>query len=128
MLWYIIVFKHFHLVCTNGEFECILFVSVPSAPGNFVLSSVIQSSSTLSASWMKPDPQNGIISSYTIRCNTTTGPAVKIDLFDISGTTTTLENLTPFTEYVCVISANTSAGEGAASNSDSAITGEDGKY
>ena len=86
------------------------------------------SPNTLSASWMTPDPANGIITGFTISCNT---PGVMLPpllvVIDESSVSTTLMDLTAFTEYVCVISANTSAGEGPPSNSDTAMTDEDGK-
>ena len=79
------------------------------------------SSSTLSASWTEPDPANGEISGYFIRCNS-------VSQFNISAssTSTTLMGLSPFTEYECVISASTGAGEGSASAPQTATTDEDG--
>ena len=46
---------------------------------------------------------------------------------DESTLTTTLEGLTPFTEYTCTISASTGAGEGNSSAPQTAITDEDSK-
>ena len=96
---------------------------VPSAPVNFTLSMVGGSSTTLSASWMEPETTNGIISSYTLSCNTT-GIMLAVNG---STFTATLEGLTPFTGYTCIISASTGAGEGDSSAPQTATTDEDGK-
>ena len=100
---------------------------VPSAPRNFMLST--RSSRTLSASWAEPDPRNGIISNYTIRCNETEfGSAITpLTIEGNSVFTATLMGLTPFTEYECTISASTGAGEGNQSDPQTATTDEDGK-
>ena len=85
------------------------------------------SSSTLFASWMTPDPPHGVITGYTIYCSSSSGMLTPFIVSDGSSTTETLQNLNPFTQYSCSISANTSAGEGNRSNIDSATTDEDGK-
>ena len=87
------------------------------------------SSSTLSASWIVPEITNGIISNYTIRCNTTGSDIMMLAplTVDESTLTTTLEGLTPFTGYTCTISASTGAGEGDSSGPQTATTDEDGK-
>ncbi len=95
---------------------------VPSAPRNVSLSMVSGSPNTLSASWDIPEPTNGIISNYTINCNSS-------DSVTVTGSTLSanLSGLTPFTTYSCMISASTGAGEGTASNTVTATTDEDGK-
>ena len=87
---------------------------------------VDNSSSTLSALWMVPENTNGVISNYTIRCNTTDSDIAPVTV-DESTLSTTLEGLTPFTEYTCTISASTGAGEGGSSTPQTATTDEDGK-
>ena len=95
-----------------------------------MLSMVPDSPRTLMASWMEPDPTNGIISNYTIRCNDTISNFVRVTqvITDVSALSATLDGLTPFTMYECTISASTGAGEGASSGPQSATTDEDGKY
>ena len=102
---------------------------VPSAPINFLLVMVENSPYTLMASWMEPNPTNGIISNYTIRCtntNSTTAREPQV-ITNVSALSVNLDGLTPFTTYECTISASTGAGEGASSGPQSAITDEDGK-
>ncbi len=95
---------------------------VPSAPRNFALSMVSGSPNTFSASWNIPEPTNGIISGYTINCNSSISVTVTGSTLSAS-----LSGLTPFTTYSCTISASTGAGEGTASNTVTATTDEDGK-
>lgn len=101
-------------------------LTVPSAPRNFTLLQVPGSPTSLSASWMEPDPANGIISNYSISCN---APSLMSALFIFNGSvmSATLENLTPFMTYTCTISAVTGAGTGNDSEPQSAMTDEDGK-
>jgi hypothetical protein len=89
---------------------------------------VEKSPDTLMASWRAPEPTNGIISNYTIRC-LDVGSNVMIDSFiitDVSTLSTTLGGLTAFTNYECTISASTGAGKGNSSDPQSASTDEDG--
>ncbi len=80
---------------------------------------------TLSASWIIPEPTNGIISGYTINCSSSGG---MVDFsFNESVRTSSLSGLTPFTNYSCTISARTGAGEGTLSTIMTAATDEDGK-
>ncbi len=92
-----------------------------------MLSMVAGSPTMLSASWMVPDPTNGVITGYTIRCSSTPLGMLPPFIISASVTETNLENLTPFTSYSCSISANTSAGEGGNSNMETATTDEDCK-
>ncbi len=88
-----------------------------------MLEMVADSPNTLSASWVIPDPANGIITGYTIRCST---PSVSL-LLPGTAQSAALDNLVPFTQYQCSISANTSAGEGPATETQIATTDEDGE-
>ena len=101
----------------------LLFLA-PSAPRNFNLTNN-GSADTLMASWDEPDPTNGIIRNFTIKCNGSEVILV-LDSSSVDGTVL-LEDLMPFTNYVCVISANTSAGEGPDSASSDATTAEAGQ-
>ena len=90
---------------------------------------MVGSSDSLSASWLAPDPANGVLSAYTIRCNVPGAPSVVIDpfTFDNAVSEGNLTGLTPYTEYSCVISATTGAGEGTQSGTSTARTDEAGK-
>ena len=93
-----------------------------------MLAMVENSPHTLMASWMEPDPTNGIVSNYTIRCNDTISNIVRVPqvVTNVSALSATLDGLMPFTMYECTISASTGAGEGASSGPQSATTDEDG--
>ncbi len=94
-----------------------------------MLSTVPGSPNTLSASWMAPDPTNGIVSGYTIYCSLTSSPELMLEPFDIGPkeASTILSGLAAFTEYVCTISATTGAGKGSLADPRFAVTAEDGK-
>ena len=83
-------------------------------------------SETISLSWGPPDvqSQNGIITGYLINVTAIeTG-----ETFQVSSATTNLviQSLRPFTMYICVIAAETSAGTGPFSISLSVQTSESG--
>ena len=96
--------------------------SVSSSPQNFSLSPVAGAPSQLSASWSVPIPRNGIITGYSVYCNTSAnqtypeqviGPNVPTIRSVVNGTTlaATLSGLSPYTQYTCYVIANTSVGE-----------------
>lgn len=92
-----------------------------------MLSRVPDSPNSLSASWMVPDTTNGIISGYTINCTTQSEEGMMTFNIDAGNTATMLGDLRAFTEYTCVISATTGAGEGAFSDPQTETTAEDSK-
>ena len=113
------------------------FFSVPSSPQNFSLSPVAGSPSQLSASWSVPIPRNGIITGYTVYCNTSAnqsypeqiiGPNVPTIRSVVNGTTlaATLSGLSPYTQYSCYVTANTSVGEGNPSAIFTILTAQSG--
>ena len=83
-------------------------------------------SETISLSWSPPDvqSQNGIITGYLINV-TAIGTR---ETFQVSSATTNLviQSLRPFTMYICVIAAETSAGTGPFTISLSVQTSESG--
>ena len=86
-----------------------------------MLETVAMSPNQLRASWVVPDPTNGLITNYTIRCNSSnTQPFMTMETSFVIG------DLRPFTYYSCNVSATTSAGEGPSSDSRTALTAEDG--
>ena len=109
---------------SHNDFSCAPVV--PSPPGNFSLSEVAGAPTSLLASWAVPDPENGIISGYIINCSTSSGEVLEPFSASSEVTSSVLNGLTAFTEYTCVISATTGAGEGSASDIQRATTVEDG--
>lgn len=91
-------------------------------------------------SWDYPSEPNGIITSYRVYCYETydsSGEGETDDSIDVNVTTTVVAgnvieavvtDLTPYTFYDCYVTANTSVGEGTASDTDSARTDESGSY
>ena len=90
------------------------------------MSPVASSPSQLSASWSVPIPRNGIITGYSVYCNTSAnqayleqviGPNVPTIRSVTNGTTLAvkLAGLSPYTQYICYVTANTSEGEGSPS-------------
>ena len=96
-------------------------------------------STFLSASWSETIPRNGIITGYSIYCNTSANQSYPEQV--IGQNTPTIRsvvnaetlntvfnlNFTWFTQYSCYVTANTSAGEGSPSMIATAMTGEGGK-
>ena len=114
------------LNCNEQCFFDLPFFTVPSSPQNFSLSPVAGSPSQLSASWSVPIPKNGIITGYSVYCNTSAnqsypeqviGSNVPTIISVVNGTTlaVTLTELNPYTQYSCYVTANTSMGEGSPS-------------
>ena len=94
-------------------------------PENLMVEATTSESITLS--WSPPDMQsrNGIITGYLINVTEIeTG-----ETFQVSSATTNLviQSLRPFTTYVCVIAAETSAGTGPFSISLTVRTNEAGR-
>ena len=90
------------------------------------MSPVTGSPTRLSASWSVPIPRNGIITGYSVYCNTSAnqtypeqmiGSNVPTTRSAVNGTTlaTTLTGLNPYTQYSCYVTANTSGGIGSPS-------------
>ena len=114
----------------------IFFCAVPSSPLAFSVSPVPGSPNQLSASWSPPIPKNGIITAYTVYCNTSAhqaypeqviGPNVAIVRSVVNGSTLTVTftaGLNPYTQYDCYVTANTSVGEGMQSDIVSNRTAE----
>ena len=85
---------------------------------------------------MIPTPANGIITNYTIYCIGSVDqyysdqliPGLSTHPFDGLTTSTTLMDLTAFTNYTCSISASTNAGEGPRSDGVTVATDESSKF
>lgn len=80
------------------------------------------------AAWIPPEPPNGIITAYSIFCRLSGD-----ENFNLVGVVMppslerTLDDLMPFTNYTCVVTANTSAGEGQETEPRTATTDQDGE-
>ena len=114
------------LNCNESYLFDVPFFTVPSSPQNFSLSPVAGSPSQLSASWSVPIPKNGIITGYSVYCNTSANQSYPEQVIEsdvptirsvVNGTTlaVTLTGLNPYTLYSCYVTANTSMGEGSPS-------------
>ena len=103
----------------------------PSSPLNLSVSSGY---TNLFPMWSPPVPTNGIITAYTVYCNTSVsqaypeqviGPNVPTVRSVVNGTTTAVIfniGLNPYTQYDCYVTANTSVGEGTPSQIVTATT------
>ena len=112
---------------------------MPSSPLNLKLSPVPGSPTALSANWSVPIPRNGIITGYSVYCNTSInqsfpeqviGPNTPTIRSVVNGTTLAVTfntGLNPYTQYSCYVTANTSAGEGSPSLISTANTVQGGK-
>ena len=101
-----------------------LIHAAPSQPWSVSLAAVPGSPNQLTATWTPPNTKNGIITAYTVYCNTSAtqaypeqviGPNIPTIRSVVNGTTlSTIVNigLNPFTQYNCYVTANTSVGEG----------------
>ena len=113
--------------------------TAPSSPLNLSVSTVPGSPNKLSASWSPPIPKNGIITAYTVYCNTSAsqaypeqmiGPNVPTVRSVVNGTTLAVifnAGLNPYTQYSCYVTANTSVGEGTPSQIMTATTDQSSK-
>ena len=126
MLNEIIWLECLHCITSSNSVSHIYIFAVPSSPQNFSLSPVAGSPSQLSANWSVPIPKNGIITGYSVYCNTSAnqsyleqmiGSNVPTIISAVNGTTlaVTLTGLNPFTQYSCYVIANTSVGQGSPS-------------
>ena len=111
--------------------------SVPSSSRAIFVSSILGFPTNLVVNWSLPMPRNGIITNYTVYCNTSEtqaypeqviGPNAPTIRSIVNGTTlaTTLTGLNPYTQYCCYVTANTSVGEGSPSIDVKTITSEGG--
>ena len=114
----------------------VLFI-VPSSPSNCALASVLGIVTQLSASWSAPIPKNGIITGYSVCCNTSANQSYPEQVIGsnvptirsvVNGRTldVNLTGLNPYTQYSCYVTANTSVGEGSPSNIVTVQTAQSG--
>ena len=128
---------HSNDVTEIDEFDC---SSAPSSPLNFTLSTVPGSPTALCAAWSVPIPRNGIITGYTVYCNTSInqpypeqviGTNIATIRSAVNGTTLVVTfntGLNPHTQYSCYVTANTSYGQSRPSALVTALTAQSGNY
>ena len=93
-------------------------------PTNFTLSSVPNNPRALQADWTPPNTPNGVIQSYTVTCNGTTGDMmVAVEMTSVL----LMLEFQPYTLYECSVFASTNGGMGDASESDVQRTEQDGQ-
>ena len=126
------IFTHFSLLrylvkLIYEHFTALLLSTVPSSPLALSVSPVPESPNQLSASWSPPIPKNGIITAYTVYCNTSASQAYPEQMIGsnvptirsvVNGSTLVVTfntGLNPYTQYDCYVTANTSVGEGKSS-------------
>ena len=119
---------------TNSSFN-----TAPLQTLGFSLAPVSGAGNKLSAAWAPPTQKNGIITAYTVYCNTSAtqvypelviGPNAPTIRSVVNGTTlntTFSSGVNPLTNYNCYVTANTSVGEGAPSQSLTTRTSESGE-
>ena len=97
----------------------------------------VASSTSLNANWSQPNSTNGVITGYTVYCNSSlnqtypalsSGDMLESIAVDADTTMASIYNLTAFTSYDCHVTANTSIGEGEASQRVSEVTSEARTY
>ena len=91
-----------------------------------MLETVARSPRQLQARWLAPDPANGVITRYTLRCTSVTQPLQSITVSTGNVLSFIVESLSPYTNYSCNVSASTGAGEGPATKYSMARTDESG--
>ena len=113
-----------------------MYLSFPIGPGgtpeNFMIVSSTSRSFTLS--WSPPDPflQNGVILGYTLTCQEKLSGTVpssypRTNYPHPPPSSVVADDLRPFTEYTCDLTAVNSAGSSDPAI-DSSTTGQDGKF
>ena len=141
LLWHSMasLWHHYDIIVTLRQTsQSCSHLTAPSAPLMFQLFTVDGNPTLLNASWGPPDQPNGMITAYTVYCNTSadqfypeqvpTGNTLFTVQVQNGDTSTLVSELTAFTRYECSVTANTSAGEGESSNTQTARTDESGVY
>ena len=87
---------------------CSIFTA-PGLPDALSVVSVYSRNITLSWTLPEENGRNGIITSYMVTCTDEDGVSTSLTT---SGVTATVGGLSPYSPYVCSVSASTSAGAG----------------
>ena len=104
----------------------LLLIAPDAAPSNFTAVPATSRSATISWDLPPADEQNGVIILYVINVTiVATGQSFQLTS---TNTTFTVDDLTPYTNYVCIIAAVTSAGTGPFSTPVTLSTPQDGMY
>ena len=114
------------------EYIVIFYTIVPSSPMNVTLQPIPDVPNQLRIDWTPPSKMNGIIIAYTVYCRTQdiidpNLPTVRAIVNASSLNAVFSTGLKAFTSYVCFVTANTSIGEGDASQLVTSTTDESGE-
>ena len=102
-------------------------ITVPSGPPQSLTANAL-SALSIEITWQPPPlpDQNGVITGYVI--NVTSLDTSLSQQFTSNSTTLQIPNLTPFTNYVCIVAARTAIGVGPFSTVVNVQTLEAGMY
>ena len=106
--------------------------TAPTEPQIFILETIAGSPRQLQANWSAPATTNGVITNYTLRCmfpmRSFTNVAGNVYFTTVTGNVLLfiLDDLIPYTNYTCSVSATTGGGEGPATDMMTAQTDEAG--
>ena len=101
-----------------------LFIAPEGSPGNFAANVSSPYSAVLSWDPLPSDQQNGIVTGYVI--NVTVVETSQTFLLFSATTSLTVNTLSPFRTYICIIAAQTSAGTGPFGPVFTVVTPQDG--
>ena len=111
--------KNLLISCQENGGDIIHYVNIysaPSSPRKLSLSTVRYFPNLIIATWTPPIPKNGIITAYSVYCNTSVNSLIigaKTNATTLVVTINTGSVM--FTQYSCYVTANTSIGEGTPS-------------
>ena len=98
---------------------CVYLLNIytaPTAPREFSLSTIRYFPNIIIATWTPPIPKNGIITAYSVYCNTSVnGLIIRAKTNATTLVVTINTGSVMFTQYSCYVTANTSIGEGTPS-------------
>ena len=121
----ITLLQHVHIHCTLLNFLCTpYFLTVPTAPRSLMVVDVTETTVTLS--WMSPDPPNGIITNYQVqyrRSDSSSPDYTSVDTMT-NDLTYTVTGLSTNTEYDFRVRADTVVGRSEPSNVVTALVGK----
>lgn len=98
------------------------FLTVPTAPRSLMIVDVTDTTVTLS--WMSPDPPNGIITNYRVQYRRSDSSSPDYNSINTNSLTYTVTGLTTNTEYDFRVRADTVVGRSDPSNVVTALAGK----
>ena len=92
----------------------ISFLAPTAPPDSFSIVSINARNATLSWTLPEESERNGMITTYMVAC--TDGDSVMTNTLTTSNFTATIEGLSPFSFYMCNVTASTRVGSGPAAS------------